>query len=134
MRHVVRLVAVVLGLAVVALIPMLQSVIDFTQNIRGVFDAADGASTGEFGHLARALPPTEAAGVWISREYRYPADGPFNNPFVAVAVAAAVAGLVLCVVRRWFAAPDPGRGHAVIPRCLCRRWPPPTSTARCWWS
>lgn len=102
-RQVARLAGVSAVVGAVALIPLLGSVLDFTQNIRGVFDASSGASTGALGQLARPLPVTEAAGVWVSREYRYPADGPLNDPLVAAAVLAAAVGLVLCVVRRWVA-------------------------------
>ena len=80
LKHVGRLAAITLGVGVVALIPMLGSVLDFTQNIRTVFDSSGGATTGAFGQLVRALPIPEGAGVWISRDYRYPADGPWNEP------------------------------------------------------
>jgi len=100
LRHVARLTAVAAAVGLIVLIPALGSVVEFTENIESVFSASDGASTGAFGQLVRPLPVTEAAGVWVSRDYRFPADGPLNGPLVAAALLAAGAGLVLCATRR----------------------------------
>jgi hypothetical protein len=101
-RHVARLAGVVVVVGVVVLLPVLGSTLDFANTIHNVFKASGGASTGMFGQLLRPLPLTEAAGVWVSEDYRLPAISPLHsNPWlVGIAVAVAIVGIVWCVARR----------------------------------
>ncbi|HYI36477.1 MAG TPA: hypothetical protein VEX39_07730 [Thermoleophilaceae bacterium] len=100
LRHVGRLVAVALAVGVVAALPLLGSLLEFTGNIRDAFSASGGASAGELGQLVRPLPVTEAAGVWLGRDYRFPADSSLNGLLVAGALVCALVGVGWCGARR----------------------------------
>jgi hypothetical protein len=104
--HVLRLTLAALAVCVVALLPTLGSTLDFANTARNVFAATGGASTGALGQLLRPLPVTEAAGVWLARDYRAGAGPGFvtlNGALVAVALVLAAVGALLCAVRRRFA-------------------------------
>ncbi len=100
LRHIGRLAAVAAIVGLVVLAPVLGTSLDFVGVITDAFSASDGASNARFGQLLRPLPVTEAAGVWVSRDYRLPADSPLNPVLVGAAIAVAVAGLVICVRQR----------------------------------
>ena len=103
LRHIGRLLGVTAVVALVVLLPVLGSTLNFADTIRNVFSASDGASTAMFGQLLRPLPVTEAAGVWVSRDYRLPSTYPaVNTPLVAVAILLALAGVALSLYRRRF--------------------------------
>ena len=97
LRHVGRLAGVVAVVGIVVLAPVLGSSLDYVGIIQNFFSASDGLSTARFGQLVRPLPLTEAAGVWVSRDYRFPSNFALNPVLVAAAIAAAAAGLVVCV-------------------------------------
>lgn len=99
-RHVAKLIGIAAGLGLVALIPVLGSALDFADTIRKAFASSGGDPTAQFGQLVRQLPVTEASGVWISRDYRYPADSPFNDAAVVAALLAFAAGVATCVWQR----------------------------------
>ena len=103
LRHVGRLAVFAVGLAVIAALPSLGATLDFARVASNVFAAEGGASTGYLGHLLRPLPLTEAAGVWVARDYRLPPEHALellNTVLVAAAVTAAALGLVICIRRR----------------------------------
>ena len=67
------------------------------------FASEGGASTAYLGHLLRALPLDQAAGVWFSRDYREPVPPQYatENTIVVVVIALlAVVGIVLELRRR----------------------------------
>lgn len=100
--HVAKLMGVALAVAFLAVLPLLGSVLQFAHTIRAVFASSGGAASGALGQLVRPLPVTEAAGVWIGRDYRVPADGPLNAQLVAAAIIVAAAGLFYCLWKRRF--------------------------------
>ena len=103
LRHIGRLVGVTAVVAVVVLLPVLGSTLDFADTIRRVFSSSDGISTAMFGQLVRPLPVTEAAGVWVARDYRYPSMYPeVNTPLVAASIVAALVGMGVSFYRRRF--------------------------------
>jgi len=99
-----RLLAVGAGVLLLVLLPVLGSTLDFVAVIDRVFSAADGVSEGAMGQLLRPLPVTEAAGVWVARDYRLPPDSlkSLNTLLVACSIAAAAAGVVTAVRTRAF--------------------------------
>ena len=102
-RQIGRLVAVAVGVGLIVLLPTLGATLDFAGTLRQVFSASNGDPTGMFGQLLRPLPISEAAGVWVSRDYRLEADSPLNAPLVAAAIAVTVAGVVVALHRRKYA-------------------------------
>ena len=99
-----RLLAVGVGVLVLVLLPVLGSTLDFVAVIDRVFSASDGLSEGALGQLLRPLPVTEAAGVWVARDYRLPPDSQnnLNTLLVVCSITAAAAGAVVAVRRRVF--------------------------------
>lgn len=103
LRHIGRLVGVTGAVAFVVLLPVLGSTLDFAETIRSAFSATDGAPTAMFGQLLRPLPVTEAAGVWVARDYRLPSEyTELNSPLVAASIVAALVGVGLSLFRRRF--------------------------------
>jgi hypothetical protein len=67
-----RLVGVGVAIAVVAVAVNLSDVTSFAEHASDAFASEGGASTAYLGHLARPIPLIQAAGVWLSRDYRLP--------------------------------------------------------------
>jgi hypothetical protein len=102
LRHLSHLAGLAAAMAVVVLAPTLGTTLDFVSTVRGVFAAQGGVSTGMLGQLLRPLPASEVAGIWVSGDYRLPAKSPLgvNSVLVAIAVGAALGGVVVGVRRR----------------------------------
>ena len=119
-RHVRRLGLVTAAITVVAMVPLLGATIDFVSVITDVFSNEGTASTNDFGHLLRALPITEAAGIWLARDYRLPVQASLNElnaVLVGLAIILAAAGVAVCAVRRRLA-PLVLFGTVAIPAAL----------------
>ncbi len=102
-RRLGRLGAVAAGLTLLAVLPLLGSTLDFAQVVTDVFSSSSASAQDALGQLTRPLPLAEGAGVWLARDYRMavePAYSELNVVLVAVAIAMAVTGLVMCVARR----------------------------------
>ncbi|MDX6648928.1 MAG: hypothetical protein QOJ97_879 [Solirubrobacteraceae bacterium] len=94
-----------LGAAVVVLaaLPNLGDAISFGDYARKIFAGEGGASTAFLGQLLRPLPAAQAAGVWLSEDYRGPVEEGLKTPqgiLIGVMIALAAFGLAVELRRR----------------------------------
>ncbi|MDX6671647.1 MAG: hypothetical protein QOI91_2010, partial [Solirubrobacteraceae bacterium] len=94
-----------LGAAVVVLaaLPNLGDAISFGDYARKVFAGEGGESTAFLGQLLRPLPTAQAAGVWLSEDYRGPVEEGLKTTqgvLIAVMIALAAFGLAVELRRR----------------------------------
>ena len=98
-----RLAGAGVAIGVLAVAVSLSDVTSFARHAGDAFASEGGASTAYLGHLLRALPLDQVAGVWFSRDYREPVPPQYatENTIVVVVIALlAVVGIVLELRRR----------------------------------
>jgi hypothetical protein len=87
----------------VAALPNLSDTISFGDYARQIFAGQGGASTAFLGQLLRPLPAAQAAGVWLSEDYRGPVEEGLKTAqgvLIAVMLALAAFGLAVELRRR----------------------------------
>ena len=92
---------VALGLAAVAAIPALTQIVRFGGAAKSVF--AKPSAQADLGHLLRPLELVQAAGVWLSGDYRIavpPERHTLSAVLIALVLLLALIGLVWAFVRR----------------------------------
>jgi hypothetical protein len=86
---------------VVISLPTLVTVARSAQVVKGTFSA--GSPAADLGQLARPLPLSEAAGTWLTGDYRQPVDGWWSSPngvLIALTFVLAAVGCVWMLRRR----------------------------------
>jgi hypothetical protein len=100
-RDVLRTAPVAIGVAVVAALPALFSLVRFGEVAEEAFDDSGGEA--DLAHLLRPLKLSQAAGVWLNEDYRRPVVGDaawLNDALIVLVVLLAVAGVITLVRRR----------------------------------
>jgi hypothetical protein len=103
LRAIGRLAAAGLAIGLVAVVVNLSDAKGFVERASDTFANSGGASTAYLGQLVRPLPLEQAAGVWLTADYRGPVAPGLrteNAILIAVVVGLALVGVALELRRR----------------------------------
>jgi hypothetical protein len=100
-RPVIRVAVAGAVVGLVAVAANLSDIKQFADQAGDAFAANGGESSAYIGHLARPIPLVEAAGVWLTSDYRVPVKSSAEVPnALAIALIAALVGLGLLLELR----------------------------------